>query len=76
MKVVVWSTPYCVWCTRAKALLDSIGVPFEEKMVADNREEFLEVTNGAKTVPQIIIDGELIGGFEDLQNRLQAIQKA
>lgn len=67
-RVVVYSTLVCPYCIRAKALLSSRGIPFEEIDVTGNAEErtrLVEVT-GRRTVPQIFIGDEPIGGFDDL----------
>ncbi len=68
-RVKVFSTASCPFCTKAKQLLDKWNIPYDEGMIdsdQDARREFAEKTNGARTVPQIIIDGECIGGFTEL----------
>ncbi len=68
-RVTVYSTASCPICDRAKAVLDKWRIDFDEVRIDDDRagmKEFTEVTNGARTVPQIIIDGRLIGGFSEL----------
>ena len=72
MKAIVWSKYHCPYCDQAKALLKQKGIPFEERKIGDGytREEFLEAIPMARTVPQIIIDGELIGGFTELRQKL------
>jgi glutaredoxin len=53
----------------AKSLLQKKGVQYEEKMVFGGTpewEEMIKLTDGAKTVPQVIIDGQAIGGYPDL----------
>ena len=72
MKAVVWSKYNCPYCEQAKALLKLKGIPFEEKKIGDGytKEELLEEIPSARTVPQIIIDGELIGGFNELKQFL------
>lgn len=69
MKAVIWSKYYCPWCDRAKSLLEMKGIKFEEKKIGDGytKEELLEEIPNARTVPQIIIDGKLIGGYTDLE---------
>ena len=67
-RVDVYTTPSCSYCVRAKRLLDARGIPFREIDVADDdelRADLIERT-GRRTVPQIFIDGESIGGFEEL----------
>lgn len=66
--VTVYSADWCPFCSRAKALLDQRGIPFEEinvDRVPGFREKLVEMT-GRMTVPQIMIGGEPIGGFDDL----------
>jgi len=61
-----WGCPYCV---RAKALLDAKGAAYEEydiTMGGPKRAEMQERVPGAMTVPQILIDGRVIGGSDDL----------
>ena len=68
-RVKVYSTGVCPICDKAKTLLSKWQIPFEEiRIDIDHsaRREFVEVTNGARTVPQIVIDGECIGGFSEL----------
>ena len=69
MKVIVWSKYHCPYCDQAKALLKQQGVPFEEKKIGDGytKEELLEAVPTARTVPQIIINGNVIGGFTELR---------
>lgn len=69
MKAIVWSKYHCPYCDQAKALLKSKNIEFEERKIGDGftKEELLEAIPTARTVPQIIIDGKLIGGFTDLQ---------
>jgi glutaredoxin 3 len=69
MKVVVWSKHHCPYCDQAKALLGQRGITFEEKKIGDgySKEELLEAVPTARTVPQIIIDDIVIGGFTELK---------
>ena len=72
MKAIVWSKYNCPFCDQAKALLKMKGIPFEEKKIGDGytKEELLEAVPGARTVPQIFLDGELVGGFNELKAKL------
>ena len=72
MKAVIWSRYHCPYCDQAKALLGQRDIPFEEKKIGDGytKEELLEAIPSARTVPQIIIDGVLIGGFTELKAKL------
>jgi len=72
MKAVVWSKYNCQYCDMAKALLNQKNIPFEERKIGDGytREELLEAVPGARTVPQIFLDDELVGGYNELRTRL------
>ena len=66
--VIVYSADWCPFCTRAKALLKSREIPFEEinvDRVPGFREKLVEMT-GRMTVPQIMVDGEPVGGFNEI----------
>jgi glutaredoxin 3 len=68
-KVEIYSTMWCGYCARARALLQKKGVAFDEIDVeADTarRDEMIKRTGGRMTVPQIFIDGAHIGGSDDL----------
>lgn len=73
MKAVVWSRDMCAYCEQAKGLLKMKGIEFEEKKVGHGytKEDLLEAVPTARTVPQIFLDGELIGGFQELKKRLE-----
>ncbi len=67
-RIVVYSTRWCGYCIRAKALLDDKGIPYEEVLLDDEpefRKRLFELTGGW-TVPQVVIDGEPVGGFAEL----------
>jgi glutaredoxin 3 len=67
-RVRMYTTDWCGYCVRAKALLEARGIPFEEVMLDDRpgfRERLHELTGGW-TVPQIVIDDEPIGGYTEL----------
>jgi glutaredoxin 3 len=67
--VIIWSKYNCPYCDQAKALLTQRNVPFEERKIGDGytKEELLEAVPNARTVPQIIINGNVIGGFTVLR---------
>lgn len=66
--VRVYSTVVCPYCVRAKALLKDRGVAFQEIDVTNDPDKraWLVETTGRRTVPQIFINDEAIGGFDDL----------
>ncbi len=68
-KVEIYTKAFCGYCARAKALLDSKGVAFEEydiTMGGPKRQEMLDRSHGGVTVPQIFVDGRHIGGSDDM----------
>lgn len=73
MKAVVWSKDHCPYCDQAKSLLTQKGIEFEERKIGEGytREDLLEAVPTARTVPQIFLDGELVGGFTELRQKLQ-----
>ena len=67
-RIRVYSTRWCGYCVRAKMLLDDKGLAYEEINLDDDptfRQTLLDLTGGW-TVPQILIDGEPIGGYTEL----------
>ena len=65
----IFSTGTCPICDKTKQLLNKWGITYEEVRIdtnMDGRREFIEKTNGARTVPQITINDEWIGGFSEL----------
>jgi glutaredoxin 3 len=70
-QVEIYTTPMCPYCLRAKRLLGDKGVAFTEIDVSRDpakREHMTERARGGYTVPQIFIDGTLIGGCDDLHD--------
>lgn len=72
MKAIVWSRNQCPFCDQAKALLKLKGIEFEERNVSTDwtKEQLLEAVPTARTVPQIVIDEKVIGGFTELKTFL------
>ena len=72
MKAIVWSKEQCPYCDQAKALLKQKGIEFEERKIGSGytREDLLEAVPTARTVPQIFLGEELVGGFQELKKRL------
>jgi glutaredoxin 3 len=68
-EVELYTTMYCPYCSRARALLQRKGVAFVDIDIAEHPErrgEMVRRANGRTTVPQIFINGEHIGGCDDL----------
>ena len=68
-QVVIYTTHYCPYCTGAKAFLRSKKVQFEEIDVTDDPAKRAEMERLSQrwTVPQIFIDGQPIGGYDDMR---------
>ena len=67
-RIRIYTTAWCGYCVRAKALLDGTGIPYEEVRIDDDpafRTTIFDLTGGW-TVPQILIDGRPIGGYTEL----------
>ena len=69
MNIVVYSKNNCVWCDRAKNLLNSVNLPFDEIDLSDDTERvefYKKIGEGVKTVPQIFINDIRVGGYPQL----------
>jgi len=68
-RVTVYSTGICPICDKTKSLLKKWGIDYNEVRVDQDQaglRAFSQITNGARTVPQITIDGSWIGSFSEL----------
>ena len=74
MKAIVWSKDHCPYCVQAKTLLEQKGIEFEERKIGDGqtKEQLLEAVPDARTVPQIFLNDELVGGFTELRAKFLA----
>jgi glutaredoxin len=74
MKAIVWSKDHCPYCVQAKTLLEQKGIEFEEKKIGAGytKEDLLEAVPTARTVPQIFLNDELVGGFTELRAKFLA----
>lgn len=72
MKATIWSRENCPYCVQAKRLLTAKGIDFEERKIGEGytREDLLKVVPNARTVPQIFINEQLIGGYTELAAHL------
>ena len=72
MKAIVWSKDACPYCVQAKALLESKGIEYEERNVSKDwtKEQLLEAVPTARTLPQIFLEEEYVGGFVELRKKL------
>ena len=70
MSITIYSKPNCVFCDKAKSMVKNLGFEYEEKMFGKDfktpDELFEAVGKQVRTMPQIKIDGELIGGYNQL----------
>lgn len=67
-RIQIYTTRWCGYCVRARALLDAKGIAYEEISLDDDpafRRNLFDLTGGW-TVPQILIDGTPIGGYTEL----------
>ena len=67
-KVEIYTTPFCGYCARAKNLLDHKGVAYDEMdvMMDDKKRSEMRARTKRTTVPQIFINGQHIGGSDEL----------
>ena len=72
MKAIVWTKDACPYCVQAKALLEQQGIEYEEKRIGvdHTREQLLEAVPTARTLPQIFLGEEHVGGFTELRKKL------
>jgi glutaredoxin 3 len=74
MQAIVWSKTPCPFCDQAKNLLKSRGIDYEERNITEGtwtKEQLMEAVPNARTVPQIFINQQLIGGFNELRKHLE-----
>jgi len=75
MDVTIYSTAMCPYCVKAKTWMIANNILYKE-VVLDNKDainEFKEACPGKTTVPQIIIDEELIGGHDELMEKQEYV---
>lgn len=68
-ETIVWSKDGCAFCERAKNMLNMKGIKFEERNITSggwSKEQLLESVPQARTVPQIFLYGQYVGGFDKL----------
>jgi glutaredoxin 3 len=70
-RVTVYATPFCLYCVGAKAFLKRHGIPYDEvriNMFTEGARDRLQAeSGGGRTFPQVVIDGDPIGGFDSLR---------
>jgi len=75
MPAIVWSKENCGHCVMAKLLLKNKGIEFEERNISQGpwtREQLMEAVPHARTLPQIFLDGNLIGGYDQLKKYFES----
>ncbi len=73
MTAIVWSKDACPYCVQAKALLTQKGITYEERNIMHGtwtKEQLLEAVPTARTLPQIFLNEEYVGGFTELRTKL------
>jgi glutaredoxin len=72
MQAVIWSKYNCALCDQAKALLNQNSIPYEDRRIGEGwaKEDLLEVVPRARSVPQIFLNEEYVGGFLELRQKL------
>ena len=73
MTAIVWSKDNCTFCDQAKALLEQRNITYEERKIGHgySREDLLEAVPTARTVPQIFVNNNHIGGFTELRKYIE-----
>lgn len=72
MEILIYSKDDCKFCEESKKFLDHKELPYTEYKIGEHltREEFMDKFPGVRSVPCIVIDGEYIGGFNQLKEKL------
>jgi glutaredoxin len=73
MTAIVWSKDNCTFCDQAKALLEQRNIAYVEKKIGYGytREDLLEAVPTARTVPQIFVNNNHVGGFTELRKYIE-----
>ena len=71
--IEIWSKPQCPFCDAAVQICETKELEFKKYMLDEdfNREEFTEKFPNARTFPQILVDGELVGGYQEFNQYVQ-----
>jgi len=71
--IQIWGKPACPSCEKAKRTLDNMNIDYEYRQlgVDFDRDEILEHFPGARTFPQIVINGEKVGGYEKMVDYIE-----
>lgn len=76
-RAIVWSKPMCPYCDMAKSLLKQKEIEYEERKIGEGwtKEQLLEAVPGVRSVPQILLDDKLIGGYDQLKEYFKQGEK-
>ena len=75
MRAIVWSKDQCPYCVMAKDLLRTRGIEYEERNISQGawtKEQLMEAVPNARTLPQILLNDNLIGGYEQLKKHFES----
>jgi len=70
---IIWSKNDCMYCDKAKALMRFKNLPYEERNIEGGQwtmQQLAESVPGARSFPQIVMDGKIVGGFDELYTLL------
>lgn len=70
MKAIIYGKDWCVYCNRAKQLLEEKNIEYEYINIEEDEKllaKMKEISNNASTVPQIVLDETFVGGFDNLR---------
>lgn len=72
MKAIIWSRENCSYCVMAEELLKQRGAEIEIRKIDEGwtREQLLESVPNARSVPQIFLDGQYVGGYTELKRHI------
>ena len=76
MKAIVYTGPGWIWCDRVKSLLEDNNYEIDERPVRDNMEVLYTLNNNEyiRSIPQVVIDGSLVGGFAEVESKIKGLQ--
>jgi len=71
--ILIYGKPMCPFCDKAKAFCEQRGFDYEYRVLDTDytKEELLETFPGARTVPQIVINGEKVGGYDGFMKYIE-----
>ena len=73
MEATVFSTPKCTWCDKVIRMLTDVEIEVNKIDITESRENYdlmMDMTGNVKTVPQVVVDGNLIGGYTETERFL------